>query len=128
MNKTARFLEKQKKKLLATQREIKERIQSRLRQEKDWGEELKDDLSDELDLASDKDLLSLYDQLNKKDIGLLDSIAIALRKMERGEYGECEGTGLPIERKRLDRCPWARFSLEYQQDLEMSFHLRAIPA
>jgi len=42
----------------------------------------------------------------------------AIRRIERGTYGICEMTGKPIEAERLRAVPWARYSLEGQQELE----------
>jgi RNA polymerase-binding transcription factor DksA len=42
----------------------------------------------------------------------------AIRRIERGTYGICEMTGQPIEAERLRAIPWARYSLEGQNELE----------
>ena len=42
----------------------------------------------------------------------------ALAKMTEATYGLCEGTGEPIGYSRLKLRPWARFSVEYQEELE----------
>ena len=42
----------------------------------------------------------------------------AIRRIERGTYGICESTGEPISTERLDSVPWARYSLEGQQQME----------
>ncbi len=58
-------------------------------------------------------------------LGLLDSerkvimeIDDALKRIENGTYGICEGTGKPIERERLEAIPWARYCVEYASQLE----------
>ncbi len=38
--------------------------------------------------------------------------------MTEGAYGACEGTGEPVGYSRLKLRPWARFSVEYQEELE----------
>ena len=38
--------------------------------------------------------------------------------MSEGTYGLCEGTGEPIGYSRLKLRPWARYSVEYQEELE----------
>lgn len=44
----------------------------------------------------------------------------AIRRIERGTYGICELTGKPIERERLKAIPWARYSLEGQNEREQA--------
>ena len=53
-----------------------------------------------------------------KEQKLLREIEHALKKFETGEYGICEGTGEPIELKRLRLRPWTRYSVEYKRSLE----------
>ncbi len=49
---------------------------------------------------------------------ILVEIQQALKRIETGEFGICEGLGIPIEKKRLEAIPWTRYSLEYAQMLE----------
>jgi len=42
----------------------------------------------------------------------------ALIRIRRGTYGVCELTGKPIEQKRLEAIPWARFSAAAEKQLE----------
>ena len=42
----------------------------------------------------------------------LSEIESALARMERGTYGICEETELPIEPERLLAIPWTRLSIE----------------
>jgi DnaK suppressor protein len=58
-------------------------------------------------------------------IGLMDSerrllreIDDALRRIEEGTYGTCEGTGKPIPKARLKAQPWARYCVEYARLIE----------
>jgi len=58
-------------------------------------------------------------------LGLLDSerkllkeISDALRRIEEGQYGICEGTGKPISKARLEASPWARYCVEYARMVE----------
>lgn len=44
----------------------------------------------------------------------------ALDRIRTGTYGVCELTGKPIEPRRLEAIPWARFSLEAEKQLEQS--------
>ncbi|MFH1575651.1 MAG: TraR/DksA C4-type zinc finger protein [Candidatus Nealsonbacteria bacterium] len=44
----------------------------------------------------------------------LRDINIALEKIEKGKYGKCEKCGKPIEEKRLEVHPAARFCMKCQ--------------
>ncbi len=50
---------------------------------------------------------------------LLD-VQNALQKIEEGTYGLCEGTGRPIEKKRLQAVPYARYGKRYACQREKS--------
>jgi DnaK suppressor protein len=52
------------------------------------------------------------------DQNALYEIDQAIRRIENNTYGICELTGKPIQRERLSAIPWARFSLEAEQQLE----------
>ena len=64
-------------------------------------------------------------RLAGKDRKLLELIEHALGKLDRGEYGLCEGTGEPISRARLELRPWARYSVEHKMVLERERALHA---
>ena len=49
---------------------------------------------------------------------LLGEIHDALRRIDQGHFGICEGTGEPIAKARLEACPWARYSIEYATMIE----------
>ena len=51
-------------------------------------------------------------------------VVAAIQRIERGTYGTCELTGLPIEAERLKAIPWARYSLEGQKELEKAGEVR----
>lgn len=56
--------------------------------------------------------------LVEKDRTLLRELNNALAKIQNGNYGICEGTGLPISRARLEAQPWAKHSIEHARALE----------
>ncbi|MDR0679112.1 MAG: TraR/DksA C4-type zinc finger protein, partial [Puniceicoccales bacterium] len=49
---------------------------------------------------------------------LLGEVTAAIDRIFRGTYGICEQTGKPIDEKRLEAIPFARFSLEGQRERE----------
>ncbi len=75
-------------------------------------------LPDEADQASAQEAQAFELKLADKDRKLLNLIEHAIDKMRRGEYGLCEGTDEPIELRRLQARPWARFSIVHKEQLE----------
>jgi DnaK suppressor protein len=63
-------------------------------------------------------------KLLERDVRLLAEIDRALAKIREGAYGLCEGTGEPIGYARLRLQPWARYSVEYQEELEREARTR----
>lgn len=98
---------------------IEEREQVKIRLAKRISEMQDDERpADELDQAGKLSDQAFTLRLADKERKLLTQIEVALKKMETGEYGECEGTGEPISRKRLELRPWTRYSIEYKEELE----------
>lgn len=48
----------------------------------------------------------------------LREVEDALRRLDEGRYGICEGTGEPIPDERLEAEPTARYTVDYQRRLE----------
>jgi RNA polymerase-binding protein DksA len=70
------------------------------------------------DVATD-----MYDKefnlgLASKERELLQKINDALKRIEEGTYGICQGTGKPIGKARLKAIPYAQYSLKHQEELE----------
>ena len=82
------------------------------------------------DLTKDSDVTSLAEvgtdsferetarTLAKTETERLFEIDEALKRIQEGTYGICEGTGKPIPKKRLEAYPTARYCVEYQEKLE----------
>ena len=51
-------------------------------------------------------------------------IDLALNRIRDGTYGICELTGKPIDPRRLEAIPWARFSVEAEKLLESEGAIR----
>ena len=75
-------------------------------------------VGDEMDEAIFEGTNSMTGKLLERDVRLLAEIDRALAKLAEGTYGICEGTGEPIGYARLRLQPWARYSVEYQEELE----------
>jgi DnaK suppressor protein len=54
----------------------------------------------------------------RRERALIREIERALGKLERGDYGVCEGTGERIDERRLEAQPWTRYSRVYLELLE----------
>lgn len=80
-------------------------------------------LPDENDEASNVVAQDFELRLADKDRKLLGLVEHALEKLRQGEYGFCEGTGEPIPKARLLLRPWARYSVEYQDKIELDRRL-----
>ncbi|MFO0690086.1 MAG: TraR/DksA family transcriptional regulator [Myxococcota bacterium] len=98
--------------------EERDRVDARIRKRIGYATEDASPLVEEGDLAqraTEQDYqLRLADKQNK----LLDQVLHAIAKMKTGEYGICEGSGEPIGFRRLEIRPWARYSVEYKEDLD----------
>ncbi|MDI1446175.1 TraR/DksA family transcriptional regulator [Polyangium sp. 6x1] len=104
----------------ARRAEILASIETRQEQERDTGREV----GDEMDEANIEGATAMASRLLERDVQLLSEIDRALAKFNDGTYGLCEGTGEPIGFPRLRSRPWARFSVEYQEQLEREARTR----
>jgi len=64
------------------------------------------------DLGSDNFEVENTIGLMESERQILFEIDEALRRMEHGAYGVCEGLGEPIGKRRLDAIPWARYCVK----------------
>jgi DnaK suppressor protein len=112
---TKKELEKFKQKLNAYRDEVATRIRDRASTARveDFNE-----LTEEIDQAAHASEEAFNMRLLDKEVKLLREIEAALRKFDEGTYGICEGTGEPIERRRLEARPWTRYSVAYKEQLE----------
>ena len=78
----------------------------------------KNEMFDEVDLASATTEQNLTFKLLDRDRKLLNEIEHALNKIDAGDFGYCEGTGEPIPKRRLEVRPWCRHSVKYKEQLE----------
>ena len=108
------ILEVQKKRLL-------ESVQKTVDQELTLPTE---DLSDEVDLASNEVNQSIAFRLRDRERVLLQKIEDALDRIEQGEFGICESCGEEIEMKRLEARPVTTLCIgckEEQEQKERAF-------
>jgi DnaK suppressor protein len=76
-------------------------------------------LADEMDEASRDQEQSLSLQLADNERVQLDQIDAALLRIRDGSYGISEESGEPIGFPRLQVQPWARYSAEDQEQIEL---------
>lgn len=107
-----KFIEEQKIKLLKHKEQIVENFRAFAEETRNDGQNL---VSEEGDLAQKYTDQKLNISLREKDMRTMREIDIALRKIEDGTYGYCEESGEPIEKKRLEKRPWAKLSLYYAE-------------
>ena len=60
--------------------------------------------------------------LRERELSHLREIEEALTRIEDGTYGICQETGEPIERKRLEKIPWAKLSIHAAEEGERENH------
>jgi DnaK suppressor protein len=92
---------------------VQERLRLRLNNIND-----EDRPADELDQAGRMSDQAFILKLADKERKLLQQVELALGKIEKGEFGICEGTDEIISRKRLVLRPWTRYSIEFKEELE----------
>ena len=76
------------------------------------------DVGDEADQAGMNIERELQFELSDNGRTTLDQIEGALRKMEKGTFGQCEQCRLPIEIARIKALPFARYCIQCQNTSE----------
>ena len=69
---------------------------------------------DPADMAANAYTKELLISMSDNDRMLLGLIDEALARVESGDYGECVNCAEPIQEKRLNAVPWARYCLRCQ--------------
>lgn len=110
---TTEELEDFKQRLMKERDEVATRIRDRANTAR-----VEDHPVEEMDQANRATEEAFNMRLLDKEVKLLREIDAALAKFETGQFGICEGTGEPIERRRLDARPWTRYSFAYKEQLE----------
>src|SRR3954447_652605 len=75
-------------------------------------------LADDMDQASRDQEMGFALLLADKEQSLGTEIEAALKRLDDGSYGVCEGTDEPIGFRRLEARPWTRYSVGYQEQVE----------
>ena len=114
------FSDEELSKFMASLQEERDKLLDKARAAVDAGNIAldKDEMYDEVDLASATVDQNLTFRLLDRDRKLLGEIDHAISKIHSGDYGFCEGTGEPIPKRRLELRPWCKYSVKYKEQLE----------
>jgi DnaK suppressor protein len=102
-----RVLETFRSKLRQEWHEVRRRIERNLRDARVLADT---DPGDDADRAAEMQQINRLYRAADRDRTLIREIQDALDRIERGDFGVCEGSGEPIEPGRLQARPWARYS------------------
>ena len=73
---------------------------------------------DSLDIASSARDREISFMLKSRELDELRAVEDAIRRIDNGDYGICASCEDPIEIKRLEAIPWARFCRACQEEME----------
>ncbi len=89
-------------------------IQSIARIEVDGRETSDVDTQDPVDKANGSLAKEYFFRESDYDRTVLGLVRAALDRADSGEFGACEACGEPVEKKRLEAVPWARYCIRCQ--------------
>ena len=73
---------------------------------------------DSLDIASSARDREITFMLKSRELDELRAVEDAIERIDGEDYGVCAGCEDPIEIKRLEAIPWARFCRSCQEEME----------
>ncbi|MBT6325897.1 MAG: TraR/DksA family transcriptional regulator [Bdellovibrionales bacterium] len=112
---TAKFISTQQKKLLELRKELLNNMRSK---SNDDLHVANDEVIEDGDQAQTYLNQNLSFGLRERELKRLHEIEDALARIEHGIYGICEETDEVIEKKRLEKMPWTKLSIEAAEELE----------
>jgi DnaK suppressor protein len=77
-----------------------------------------DGVKDSLDMSLQDANQELALRLGERESEMVAEIDEALRRIDDGSYGDCERCGKPIDERRLEALPTARFDAACQSQIE----------
>jgi DnaK suppressor protein len=105
----AKDLSELKKMLVEKKNDLLKTVKGK--QEKDMQEP---DVGDEVDAAGDSEEKELIFGLSDNEKVMLNSIDVALKKIDAGKYGLCESCSAKIPVERLKAMPYAHYCMNCQ--------------
>ncbi len=112
---TAKFISTQQEKLLELRKELLNNMRAK---SNDDLHVANDEVIEDGDQAQTYLNQNLSFGLRERELLRLHEIEDALARIEHGIYGICEETDEVIEKKRLEKMPWTRLSIEAAEELE----------
>lgn len=73
-------------------------------------------VQDEMDRVIQSEAKDSLLERKSQEYDLLRQVRAALQRIEDGTYGKCAECGRPIDAKRLEAVPWARFDVQHQPE------------
>jgi DnaK suppressor protein len=116
----AAFVEKQRQYLLRLRASLVAAAQATESDEADLKDDRAGGAVEYEDDAQELDALERDGNLVVRDVGRLERVDRALKKIEEGTYGLSDGSGEPIPRDRLEAVPEALYTLSEEQVREGS--------
>ena len=107
--------------LLAKERELTTRRARTGTEQQEAGDGGAGDAGDDSVQDEQKSKLFAEDEADKS---VLDDVRLALGRVADGSYGRCSVDEQPIDEKRLEAVPWARYCAKHQAELEATQGLR----
>jgi DnaK suppressor protein len=111
---TKSFIDKQRATLL----ELRAQIMNKLKEKPEGIHETAEDMKEEGDHAQVLLNQQMSFSLRDRELARLREIDAALYRIDEGTYGMCEESGEPIEKKRLEKQPWAKYTIYYAEQME----------
>ena len=90
-------------------------------------EAMDDSVKDSVDMSLQDVSQELMFRLGERESQIVADIDQALLRIEEGSYGECARCGQPIDERRLDALPTARYDAKCQSEIEASQGLEDAP-
>ncbi len=109
------FVNGQKEKLLKLKTKLMNDLKEKVKEEIT---ETDKSITEEGELAQSLTTQNVALRMHDATLAKIREIEVALQKIVNGTYGVCEETGDPIEKKRLERAPWARLSIAAAEEYE----------
>lgn len=82
------------------------------------GRDASPDLASYAEVGTDAFELETALNIASHEADVIQEIDDALERIKNGTYGICEGSGKEIPKKRLEAFPAARYTVDYQEQIE----------
>ena len=104
-----------KQKLAAQRNEIVRKLSNFRNESNEVETDVAQDLADKAESSYTKEFLLSLSDAEREQLFLIDS---ALRRIDRGEFGQCQLCQKEISKKRLNALPWTSLCIECQEKSE----------